>query len=70
MMIDVVVRGVGEVKLLCSLYEVVVTFEVVVSYVNHHFCTAHGITTTFIRHDLTFIAKKVNGRTTKCAVVK
>ena len=33
MMIDVVVRGVDEIKLLCSLHEVVVTSEVVVSYV-------------------------------------
>ena len=33
MMIDVVVRGVDEIKLLCSLHEVVISDEVVVSYV-------------------------------------
>ena len=35
MIIDVVVRGVDEVKLLCSLHEVVISDEVVVSYVTY-----------------------------------
>ena len=34
MIIDVVVRGVDEIKLLCSLHEVVISDEVMVSYVN------------------------------------
>ena len=33
MVVDVVIHGADEVKLLCSLHEVVVTFEVVVNYV-------------------------------------
>ena len=33
MIIDVVVHGVDEVKLLCSLHEVVISDEVVVNYV-------------------------------------
>ena len=35
MMIDVVVRDIDEIKLLCSLHEVVISDEVVVSYVNN-----------------------------------
>ena len=33
MMIDVVVRGVDEIKLLCSWSQVVIMYEVVISYV-------------------------------------
>ena len=38
MMIDVVVRGVDEVKLLCSWCKVVVMYEVVVNYVRCFDC--------------------------------
>ena len=43
MMIDVVVRGVDEIKLLCSLHEVVITSEVVISYVTVVFTTVFVI---------------------------
>ena len=33
MVVGAAIRGAGEVKLLCSLHEVVITSEVVVSYV-------------------------------------
>ena len=34
MIIDVVVRGVDEVKLLCSLHEVVISDEMMINYVS------------------------------------
>ena len=41
MVVDVAIHGVGEVKLLCSLHEVMVTSEVVISYVKNLNASEH-----------------------------
>ena len=43
MMIDVVVRNVDEIKLLCLLRKVMITFEIIISYVIEKYLTKMSI---------------------------